>query len=216
MLFFSALKVDDLKEEQDMLGKEQLYVQMSDDELIQLIKNGNEELFDIIFQRYYILAIKTIKDFYLKSYELEDLLQEARMVFLKVIHTYDSEKGHTFGNFYKLNLKHHIFSLVRKDMAKKRRLEKNAESLEGLLEKKEHMQHYILHGKEQLPTVELLQVREKLVDYQETLSKFEQRVFLNYIHHMEVEEIADKLECDLVQVKNALDRCKRKMKHLFD
>ena len=198
-----------------MLDKENFYTQMSDSELIQSIKGGNEEPFDILFERYRALAIKMTNGYYLKSFEAEDFLQEARMIFLKAIHTYDSEKGHTFGNFYKLNLKHHMFSLVRKDMAKKRTIEKLAESYDNLLEMREGMQHP-RHGNVETPTLELLQVREKLADYQATLSEFEQKVFLDYIHNIDVEDIAENLNCDLSQIKNALDRCKRKMKQLFD
>lgn len=198
-----------------MLENEDFFTQLSDDKIIEMIKNGNDIPFDIIFKRYHALSVKMTRGFYLKSFEPEDFLQEARIVFNKTIHTYDSEKGHTFGNFYKLNLKHHFYSLVRKDMAKKRIIEKHAESLEEMLENKQGMQ-YILQGKEQLPTIEILQVRERLVDYQATLSEFEQRVFLDFIHNEEVEAISINLNCGTVQVKNALDRCKRKLKQLLE
>ncbi|WP_414839354.1 sigma-70 family RNA polymerase sigma factor [Carnobacterium sp. TMP28] len=198
-----------------MLENDDLFTQMSDNEIIAVIKNGDNTPFDVIFKRYHALSIKITKDFYLKSFESDDFLQEARMVFNKTIHTFDSEKGHTFGNFYKLNLKHHIYSLVRKDMAKKRIIEKNAESLEEMLESQQGMQ-YILQGKGQLPTIEILQVRERLADYQDTLSEFEQRVFLDFIHNKDVEAISVHLNCDTLRVKNALDRCKRKLKQLLE
>ena len=198
-----------------MLENEGFFTQMSDNEIIEIIKSGNDTPFDIIFKRYHALSVKITRDFYLKSFESDDFLQEARIVFNKTIHTFDSEKGHTFGNFYKLNLKHHIYSLVRKDMAKKRMIEKNAEALEEMLESKQSMQ-YILQGKDQLPTIEILQVRERLAGYQATLSDFEQRVFLDFIHNEEVETIAAHLNCDVLRVKNALDRCKRKLKQLLE
>lgn len=198
-----------------MLGNDDVFTKMSDSEIIEIIKNGDDTPFDTIFKRYLALSVKVTQNFYLKSFESDDFLQEARMVFNKTIHTYDSEKGHTLGNFYKLNLKHHIYSLVRKDMAKKRMIEKNAESLEEMLENKQGMQ-YILQGKDQLPTIEILQVRERLADYQATLSDFEQLVFLDFIHNKEIGAIATNLNCDVLQVKNALDRCKRKLKQLFE
>jgi RNA polymerase sporulation-specific sigma factor len=197
------------------MENDSIFTQMSDSEIIEIIKKGDDTPFDTIFKRYLALSVKVTKGFYLKSFESDDFLQEARIVFNKTIHTYDSEKGHTFGNFYKLNLKHHIYSLVRKDMAKKRMIEKNAESLEEMLENKQSMQ-YILQGKDQLPTIEILQVRERLADYQATLSDFEQLVFLDFIHNKEVGAIATNLNCDVLQVKNALDRCKRKLKQLLE
>ena len=188
---------------------------MSDEELIHMIKNGDGYPFKILFERYHPLVTKLTKEYYLKSYELEDLWQEARIVFHKTIQTYDQDKGHTFGNFYKLNFKHHIFSLIRKDMAKKRRIEKIAESLDGMLEKGMSPQ-YIMNGKEGLSALDILQVKEKLAGYHHTLSKLEQKVFSLYLKNIEVDEIAKHLQCDSLQIKNALDRCKRKMRQILE
>ncbi|AEB31127.1 RNA polymerase factor sigma-70 [Carnobacterium sp. 17-4] len=188
---------------------------LSDEELIHMIKNGDGYPFKILFERYHPLVTKLTKEYFLKSYELEDLWQEARIVFHKTIQTYDKDKGHTFGNFYKLNFKHHIFSLIRKDMAKKRRIEKIAESLDGMLEKGMSPQ-YIMNGKEGLSALDILQVKEKLAGYHLTLSKLEQKVFSLYLKNIDVDEIAKLLQCDSLQIKNALDRCKRKMKQILE
>lgn len=188
---------------------------MSDEELILMIKNGDGYPFKILFKRYHPLVTKMTREYYLKSYELEDLWQEARIVFHKAIQTYDQDKGHTFGNFYKLNFKHHIFSLIRKDMAKKRKIEKIAESLDGMIEKGISPQ-YITNGKEGLSALDILQVKEKLAGYHHTLSKFEQKVFSLYLKNNEVDKIAEQLQCDSLQIKNALDRCKRKLKRTLE
>lgn len=198
-----------------MANEEEMLSLMSDEELICMIKKGDGYPFQILFKRYHPLVTNLTKEYYLKSYEKEDLWQEARMIFHKTIQTYDKDKGHTFGNFYKLNFKHHVFSLIRKDMAKKRRIEKIAESLDSMIEKGMSPQ-YIMNGKEGLSALDILQVKEKLAGYHLTLSKLEQQVFSLYLKNKEVDEIAKQLDCDSLQIKNALDRCKRKMKQILD
>lgn len=204
-----------MKEATGLADEEETISLMSDEELIRMIRDGDGYPFQILFSRYHPLVTNLTKEYYLKSYEKEDLWQEARMVFHKTIQTYDKAKGHTFGNFYKLNFKHHIFSLIRKDMAKKRRIEKIVESLDGMLEKG-MSPHYIMNGKEGLSALDILQVKEKLAGYHHTLSNLEQQVFSLYLKNKEIDEIAKQLKCDSLQIKNALDRCKRKMKQVLE
>lgn len=77
-----------------MANEEDAISLMSDDELINIIKNGDGYPFQILFRRYHPLVTNLTKEYYLKSYEQEDLWQEARMVFHKTIQTYDKGKGH--------------------------------------------------------------------------------------------------------------------------
>ncbi len=100
-------------------------------------------------------------------------------------------------------------------MAKKRRIEKIVESLDGMLEKG-MSPHYIMNGKEGLSALDILKVKEKLAGYHHTLSNLEQQVFSLYLKNKEIDEIAKQLNCDSLQIKNALDRCKRKMKQVLE
>ena len=100
-------------------------------------------------------------------------------------------------------------------MAKKRRIEKIVESLDSMLEKGMSPQ-YITNAKEGLSALDILQVKEKLEGYHHALSKLEQQVFSLYLNNKEIDEIAEQLNCDSLQIKNALDRCKRKMKQTLD
>lgn len=186
--------------------------QLCDDELIEMIKNGNDYPFAILFHRYYALVKKITSNYYLKSFDTDDFMQEAQMIFNKTIHTYDKTKGHTFGNFFKLNLKHHFYSLIRKDMAKKRSLERSSQSLDELTEKGERFND----PETETPIDDILHVRERLSQYHQSLSLLEQMVFYHFIRNKDVEEIASFLEQDATKIRNALDRCKRKMKALLE
>jgi len=133
------------------------------------------------------------------------------MVFYHAVHSYDEAKGFTFGKFFQLALRNHIYSLVRKDMAQKRRMEKTAASLEGLAEKGVTPYGESEHHHAPSP-LDYTLVNDKLYDYAESLSPLEQKVFSAYLKKNTIEEIAKDLDATEDQIKNALDRCKRKMK----
>ena len=93
------------------------------------------------------------------------------MVLHKAVQSYVPEKGLQFASFYKLTLKHHIFSLIRKESAS---------------------------------------------GYFDILSDFEQAVFIRFINGSDFQTIAEELDCEMTSIKNAYDRCHRKMKRLLE
>lgn len=194
---------------------EDFFKQLKDEDIILVIKGGDYFPFEVLFQRYVPLVKKVVKEYYVQGFENEDFIQEARIVFNKTILFYDKSRGHTFGNYFKLNLKHHCFSLIRKDMAKKRRSEKISESLDSLLENG-FSPNYIKNFSGDLNLQEALEVKESIPKYFESLSDFEYEVFLRYLKNVDKEEIATEFKCSVSQVSNALDRCKRKMRTYFN
>ncbi|MBM6615182.1 sigma-70 family RNA polymerase sigma factor [Desemzia sp. RIT804] len=194
---------------------EDFFKQLKDEDIILVIKSGDYFPFEVLFQRYVPLVKKVVKDYYIQSFEMEDFIQEARIVFNKAIHLYDNTRGHTFGNYFKMNLKHHFFSLIRKDMAKKRRSEKISESLEGLLENG-FSPNYIKNFSGDLDFQKALEVKENIPKFFEYLSEFERQIFFRYLKNVDKEEIAKEFTCEVIQVTNGLDRCKRKMKIFFN
>ena len=139
----------------------------SPEQLVALIQQGHPMYFEELFCRFLPLVKKFNKAYYLRSLEQEDFWQEARMVLHKAVQSYVPEKGLQFASFYKLTLKHHIFSLIRKESALKRKIDKGA-------------------------------------------------VFVRFINGSDFLTIADVLDCEVTSIKNAYDRCHRKMKRLLE
>ncbi|MFL2100799.1 sigma-70 family RNA polymerase sigma factor [Desemzia sp. FAM 24101] len=187
-----------------------LYKHLSNEELISIIKEGDYGPFEALFQRHAGMVQIIINDFYIKSYEKEDFNQEARIVLNTTIHAYDKDRFCTFGNFFKSNLRHYYINLLRKDMAKKRRIEKVSESLDSLLENG-FSPTYIKNFSGEMNFQQALEVKENIPYFYDSLSKFEYKVFLRYMKNMDKEEIAQELQCEVARVVNALDRCKRKL-----
>lgn len=194
-----------------MESTDEFFEKLKDIEMIEMIKEGDYSPFEVLFQRYMPVVKSTIKELYIKGFDRDDFIQEARIAFSKTIHFYDGERGLTIGNYFKLNLKNHLFSLIRKDMAQKRRISKVSESWEGLLENG-FSPYYTEQYKREMAFEKDLELKECLPDYIKSLSNLECQVLAHHLRRIDKEEIAVELNCSVTQIVNALDRCKRKLK----
>ncbi|WP_125705154.1 sigma factor [Lacticaseibacillus daqingensis] len=82
--------------------------------------------FEQLFHQYLPLVGSVIKQFYLVGFERDDWLQEARIAMLKTVGRFDGSRGSKFGPYYRLVLTSHYRSLVRRQMAQKRRIDTTA------------------------------------------------------------------------------------------
>lgn len=188
------------------------------EELVGLIKEGETVYFEELFTRFLPLVKKMNAKYYLRFMEKDDFWQEARIVLHKAVVAYDSEKGLQFSGFFKLMLEHHVYSLIRKETALKRKIDKGAVSLDQLMENEAGSHsNRALNGTtmHQVSPEDVVQVRESATGYFDGLSLFEQDVFRLYLLGKEFPMIAEELDCEMTQIKNAFDRCKQKMKRLL-
>ena len=201
------------------MNEEMELSEYSPEQLVALIQQGHSMHFEELFYRFLPLVKKFNRAYYLKSLEQDDFWQEARMVLHKAVQSYVPEKGLQFASFYKLTLKHHIFSLIRKESAVKRRIDKGAVSLDAILENQ--YSNHTEHSFEGVVSMsfspeEIVMVKESASGYFESLSDFEQAVFIRFLNGSDFLSIADELDCEVTSIKNAYDRCHRKMKRLLE
>ena len=191
----------------------------SPEQLVALIQQGHPMYFEELFFRFLPLVKKFNKTYYLRFFEQEDFWQEARMVLHKAVQAYAPEKGLQFASFYKLTLKHHIFSLIRKESAVKRKIDKGAVSLDAILENQysNHTEHSFEGAASMhFSPEEIVMVKESASGYFESLSEFEQAVFVRFLKGFTFQTIAEEFDCDVTSIKNAYDRCHRKMRRLLE
>ena len=187
----------------------------SPEQLVALIQQGHPMYFEELFCRFLPLVKKFNKAYYLRSLEQEDFWQEARMVLHKAVQSYVPEKGLQFASFYKLTLKHHIFSLIRKESAVKRKIDKGAVSLDAILEN-QYSNHteYSFEGVVSMnfSPEEIVMVKESASAYFEILSDFEQAVFIRFINGSDFQTIAEELDRAVTSLQNSYDKYHRKKK----
>lgn len=180
---------------------------ISNEEMVAAMKEGQMEYFEPLFYRFSPLIKKYMKDYFLEYVEFEDLMQEARLVMLDAVERYDSEKGMRFSGYYRLVLQHHIYGIIRKENAYRRKSDRRAVSFDQLLETSHSVQMKFVDF--QTPEY-LLTLKETYEDYGALLSSFEKEVYLLFIRGLSIKSIASNLNVEYVRVKNALERCRQK------
>jgi RNA polymerase sporulation-specific sigma factor len=180
------------------------------EELKKLLE-GDSVAFDLLYKKYQPVVYKLAKKYYLKDYDLEDWLQEGRIVFHRSLERFDETKQLSIGQFFKVNLENHIRSLVRKQCAYKRITDTTALSLDQKIEAcGEEFIDYL--GIEQRDPLDSLIIQEKLESFPAILSSFERSTLQAYIKGEDLEMIAAKQTVNTTAVRSAYDRAKKKMK----
>lgn len=67
------------------------------EELLCAARNGDEEAFSMLYQKYFPLLLRLKNIYYLRNYVSEDWEQEARIALYQALKTYENNKGVSFG-----------------------------------------------------------------------------------------------------------------------
>jgi RNA polymerase sporulation-specific sigma factor len=176
-------------------------------EIVQQIKNNDSSNFEILFKRY-IPVIKKLRTRYsIRNLEWDDWLQEGRIVFFNSVVNFDENLKITLGAFFRTNFTNRIYSILRFEMAYKRKAGLTAQSIEsvdGDLETAtKKISKITLHSN--------LVIKESYAEYESLLSKFEKEVSVLLFKGNCPEEIAEKLGYEVIKIQNAIVRCKQKL-----
>ncbi len=169
----------------------------NDFEIINLIKQNNEEAFTLMVDKYQYLIAKKINSFNL-TYVFDDVFQECLMILHKSVMKFDDSFNKSFTRYFERNLINCLISIKRK---KKRYGTFLKEKLPVLYDSviKEDKEVYIRES----------EIKQAL----NQLSGFEKRVFQCWIiEKMSVQKAAQDLNCDEKKIYNAIDRIRKKIK----
>jgi len=169
----------------------------NDFEVVNLVKQGNEEAFDFMVNKYKYFIAKKIRSFNLTKC-FEDIYQESLMILYKSTIKFDETFNKTFMRYFELNLTNRLITLKKSD---NKRGEFLATRLPVLYESsvKEEQKHYYSDN----------EIKTAL----NTLSTFEKQVFqIKIIEKNNIKFTSEKLNCKDKKIYNALDRIKKKVK----
>ncbi|SLM85180.1 MULTISPECIES: sigma-70 family RNA polymerase sigma factor [Vagococcus] len=175
-------------------------------------KLGCNDSFEVVFNQYIPVVLKQRNLYYLRDLDLDDWLQEGRLVCYQSLLKYDSSKNVTFGLFFKMNFNRHIISLLRHQEAQKRRIYRYTDSLDS---KMNSFGECISRGTEDYradTSIKYIYVRESLEKLPEQLSKFEQKVYHYTLSGMSIEEISDITDISQRKILFGYNRLKVKLK----
>ena len=89
------------------------YEKMTDEQLIQKLRDGDNRIVDYIMEKYKNLVRKEANAMYLLGGENEDLIQEGMLGLLKAIRTYDASKEASFRTYAEVCIRSRLYSVLR-------------------------------------------------------------------------------------------------------
>lgn len=193
----------------------------SDEELVILTHQGNEEATEYLLQKYSPLVRKSIRTLYLIGADTEDLLQEGMIGLFKAIQHYDksNQQNASFYTFAKLCIDRQIYSVIKSSHRKKHQPlnsyisfyskvnETDTELIENLEAGIGSNPEQIILDQENTSSIEDV--------LEEHLSSMEKSVLHLYLEGNSYTDIAISLNKTPKAVDNAIQRIRLKVKKLY-
>lgn len=198
------------------------YQQMTDEELIDRLRNGEDGVMDFICDKYKNLVRSKAKSMFILGGDNEDLIQEGMIGLFKAVRDYDSGRDASFYTFADLCISRQMYTAVQASSRQKHFPLNNYVSLDGgnSVEDKEEngllktlASHVELSPEEVFLDKERVAYLEQVIEKE--LSSFEKQVLDLYMTGMTYTQIAKVLGRDVKSTDNALQRLKSKIKKML-
>jgi len=198
------------------------YSSKSDEELLQIIGDGNKEVIDYLMDKYKGLVRSKARSMFILGGDTEDLVQEGMIGLFKAIRDYDATKEASFHTFATLCIVRQMYTAMEAAKCQKHSPLNAAMSLDDEIQAAEvnaYMQEFLTDGVNYNP--EQLLIDKENVNRLEkaiykALSPLEVQVFdlrLIGLTYVEIARILDKPD---KSIDNALGRIKNKVKAIIE
>ncbi|WEV70524.1 sigma-70 family RNA polymerase sigma factor [Lactobacillus sp. ESL0785] len=174
-------------------------------ELIEQIKLGNDEALRQLCCYYQPLINNLERQYFIRSYDRQDWQQDAMIICYETALNYDSARG-KFGSYFKTRLTNHIKTLLRYEMAYRRRALAQSISLEAAVESGLSSLHQPLTQAIEIP------LSEKFAELLTQLSDLEIKALLIILGKWSQEEALKKLKIEQITLIRARSRLMQKMR----
>lgn len=181
------------------------YTLFEDEELVALSKQGKNEAFSVLSERYFSTAGYHASRFCSSLAEKEDLIQEGMLGFISAVYAFDEKEGASFSTFANHCIRNRIISSVRSLSSKKHIPAELVISLDG--------QDFASQGK--TPEESFISQKEAERIYlliKHSLTEKERQCFLLLLSGMSYEQIAVQLDCTVKSVDSTLQRVRKKLR----
>lgn len=192
------------------------YNEMSDEDLINIIKSGDKLALEFLIDKYKDLVNMKVSKFFMIGAEKEDIVQEGLIGLFKAVKNYNPDKQNSFKTFANLCIERQLITAIKSSNRQKHMPLNSYLSLNGVAyeddEDSNLMDIFNAHQIEDpLDTItkkEYYKTVESAID--KSLSTFEKQVLDRYMQGESYVQIAEKLDTPVKSIDNAIQRIRKK------
>ena len=200
------------------------YTNLQDEEVIKLIKQGDEQALSFLLNRYKELVNMKVSKYYMVGAEKDDTIQEGMIGLFKAIKSYDDTKQNSFKTFANMCIERQLITAIKSSNRQKHMPLNSYLSLNNSAYENDDNDEELINTfdskvvEDPLDTIMKKEYFEKLENTMDkTLSGFEKQVLNRYIKGESYVDIATRLDAPVKSVDNAIQRKKKKaIKNLYD
>ena len=192
------------------------YENMTDEELICIIKTGDKLAQEYLIEKYKDLVNMKVSKYFMAGSEKEDIMQEGLIGLFKAVKNYKPDKQNSFKSFANLCIERQLITAIKtsnrqKHMPLNSYLSLNMSAYEedeesNLLDVFDA--HKIEDPLETIEKQEYYKTVESAID--KSLSSFEKQVLNRYLKGESYVQIAEKLDTPVKSIDNAIQRIRKK------
>ena len=203
--------------------KREKYANLSDEELIAVIRDGDKEAMDILMDKYKDMVLGKARSMFILGGDADDLIQEGMLGLFKAVRDYDCGRDASFHTFAQLCVNRQLYTAIKASNRKKHLPLNSAISLsqpvgENGEEGSEEVLADYLEADNSTNPEEYMIGREESDRFEEMIEKelspFEKQVLELHLTGMGYVEIAHVLNRDEKSADNALQRIRTKFRKL--
>ena len=195
------------------------YKDMTDEEILKLIKTKDNEALDYLICKYKDIVNSKVNKYFIIGAEKEDIMQEGLIGLYKAIKDYNSEKQNSFKSFANLCIERQLITAIKSSNRQKHiplnsYLSLNMNAYENEDGNSETQVMEVLDTNVVEDPLETLTKKEYMLNVENVidthLSDFEKKVLNRYIQEDSYVAIAERLDAPVKSVDNAIQRIRKK------
>lgn len=200
------------------------YTNLQDEEVIRLIKQGDDQALSFLLNRYKELVNIKVSKYYMVGAEKDDTVQEGMIGLFKAIKSYDETKQNSFKTFANMCIERQLITAIKSSNRQKHMPLNSYLSLNNSAYENDDNDEELINTfdskivEDPLDTIMKKEYFEKIENAMDkALSEFEKQVLNRYIKGESYVNIAHRLDAPVKSVDNAIQRIRKKaIKNLYD
>lgn len=195
----------------------QKYNDVSDEELIQMIKFGDKQALEYLINKYKELVNMKVTKYFIIGAERDDIIQEGLIGLFKAVKNFSPDKQNSFKTFANLCIERQLITAIKTSNRQKHSPLNSYLSLNLAAYDNDDTEGSLMEVfnskliEDPLDTItkkEYFQKLESTID--ESLSDFEKQVLHRYLNGESYVKIAEKLNTPVKSIDNAIQRIRKK------